>query len=199
MVLTSFIGFPSAFGLAAVSGSFVALYYGADFAVCGDIVFALCPIVIIISLGDVVRSQYLYPLSKDAYMVAILCINAIINLVLTITLIPYIGVYGAVIGTTAAETMGLILEFLICRKYHPVKNFIENGLPLAVLGLVMYGVVKVVASYVGGGIQALMIQVAVGAAVYLLLTLIYAKFFNRILFEAYKSVLDIVVKFIKKL
>lgn len=174
LIVTSFIGFASVFGLAAVAPSFAVIYYGEAFSVCGNIMISMTPIILIIGFGDNVRQSYIYPLKKDGTMVKILSVNAVTNLLLSSILIPYIGIYGAVIGTIGAESVGLIAELRLCRKYLSIRNFLSNTVPFAICGFLMYVCVKFTARFCNGTLLAFFIQVAVGAAVYAVLTLVYA-------------------------
>ncbi|MCD8371493.1 MAG: oligosaccharide flippase family protein [Clostridiales bacterium] len=174
LIVTSFIGFASAFGFAAVAQSFAVIYYGEAFSVCGKVMIGMAPLILIIGFGETVRQNYIYPLKKDATMAKILSVNAMTNLALSTILIPYMGIYGAVIGTIGAESVGLIAEFYLCRNYLSVKNFLSNTVPFAVIGLIMYAGVKVVSEFYNGSVASFIWQVVVGAVIYVALTIIYA-------------------------
>ncbi len=188
LLVNSFIGFAAFFGLASVANLFSVLYYGEAFAICGGVIISMCPLILIIGFGETVRNTYLYPLKKDGMMVRILFLNAAANLVLSILLIPTLGIYGAVIGTIAAESVGLIIEFIVCRKYISAKQTLGNIVPFAGIGFVMYVVVRVTALFANGSVTALLLQIAVGAAVYLVLSFLYGYFFNDMLHSVFRDV-----------
>ncbi len=181
LIVTSFIGFASCFGLAAVSDLFASVYYGETFAICGPVIISMCPLILIIGLGEAVRNSFIYPLKKDSTMVKILIANAVINLVLSYLLIPVFGIYGAVIGTIGAETFGLISEFIICRKYISWNDTIRNGFPFAIIGLIMYFAVRMVAKYTAESLMGLLTQIVIGAFIYLSLSFVYGFFFNDLI------------------
>ncbi len=189
LIVSCFIGFASCFGLAAVADLFSVVYYGEAFAICGPVIISMCPLILIIGLGETVRDSFIYPLKKDSTMVKILTANAIINLALSILLIPSMGIYGAVVGTIGAETFGMIAEFVVCRKYISLKDSLRNGVPFAVIGLIMYVVVRIVAQYTAASIAGLLIQIAVGAFIYLLLSFLYGFFFNHLIRETFLDIL----------
>ncbi len=198
IIVTCFIGFASCFGLAAVADLFATVYYGEAFSICGPVIISMCPLILIIGLGDAVRNSFIYPLKKDSTMVRILTVNAVINLILSFLLIPSLGIYGAVIGTIGAETFGLIAEYVVCRKYISIKDSLANGLPFAVIGLIMYVIVRIVARYTAASILGLLIQIAVGAFVYLLLSFIYGFFFNNLIREIILDILGWIKDRIRK-
>lgn len=180
LIVTYFIGFAAFFGLFSVADLFATIYYGEEFALCGAVMKSMCPLILIIGIGESVRSCYIYPLKKDSGMVIILTANAVINLLLSGMLIPQIGIYGAVAGTIAAELFGLICEMFICRKYIALKSFFARGVPFAAIGLFMFIVIKIVESFIEISVSSLLIQMIIGAGVYLLFSFIYCYNFNSI-------------------
>ena len=108
MVMISFVGSASTFGLIAVSNKLALLYYGEEFAICGSIIASMTPLILIVYLGEVLRTELLIPYKRDFIFVIGIIISAIVNIVLSIIFIPMFGVYGAVLGTSIAEFAGLI-------------------------------------------------------------------------------------------
>lgn len=178
LIVTYFIGFAAFFGLFSVADLFATIYYGDEFAFCGTVMMSMCPLILIIGIGESVRSCYIYPLKRDTAMVIILTANAVINLMLSSLLIPKIGIYGAVAGTIAAELCGLICEMCICRKYITFKSFFERGVPFAAIGLIMFIVIRIAENFMEISVSSLLIQMLIGASVYLLLSFVYCYYFN---------------------
>ncbi len=179
IIITSMLGFAFCFGLAAVAKTFSVLFYGEAFAICGPVIISMCPLILIIGLGDAIRQCYLYPNKMDSTMVKILFANAGVNIVLSALLITRIGIYGAVIGTIGAEALGLILEIWVGRHYISIKNFFKNIIPYAVIGFVMYLCVRLTAYFWDGTVPALLVQIVVGIVVYAVLTLLYGILFDQ--------------------
>lgn len=194
LMVTSLIGFAASFGLLAIADQFAILYYGDEFAVCGSILSAMCPLILIIGIGDAVRSIYIYPLKMDMTMVKILFLNAGVNLTLSALLIPAIGVNGAIIGSIAAESTGLITELFIVRRYVSVFEVISQCFPYAVIGGVMFIAVKIVGAIAGFGWLSLGIQVLSGTIIYCAGVLLYLYLFKRktlyVIYVNCKSKLD---------
>lgn len=139
-----------------------------------------------------VSKPYIYILG-DMQMVKILSLNAIVNLVLSAILIPYIGIYGAVIGSIAAEFMGFVLETFLVREYISFVRILLQCVPYAFIGVVMFATVKLVAMITGSGWISLVIQMLVGVIVYSAETLIYMYIFKK------KILIDFVTEFVSKL
>ncbi|MCD7981535.1 MAG: oligosaccharide flippase family protein [Clostridiales bacterium] len=178
LLVTCFIGFASCFGLAAVAPLFAVLYYGEAFSICGSVMIGMCPIILIIGFGEAIRQSYIYPLKKDMTMVRILSVNAVVNLVLSALFMPVLGIYGAVVGTICAELVGLISEIWVSRAYLSLRDFLRNVIPFTVIGVLMYAGIRFAARFYDGTIAALAAQVVVGLVIYLVLTFLYAYFFN---------------------
>lgn len=173
IIFTAIISMGSIFGLLAISDLFAIVYYGEAFAVCGNIMKALSPIVYIIGMGNIVRTQYMIPNEMDKeYIICIIC-NAIINLVLSTLLIPILGIYGAVIGTLSAEFFGLVYQLVLCRKFIKIADIVKMSVPFAVIGMLMYVCINMVSKVYSNSIMALVIQVLVGLAVFIVLTVVY--------------------------
>ncbi|HAS92068.1 MAG TPA: flippase [Clostridiales bacterium] len=176
LIVNYFIGFGSVFGLLAVDDLLAIEYYGSEFAICGDIISAMSPLILIIGLGEIMRSQFIYPLKMDKAMVWILFFNAGINLVLSSILIPRMGVFGAVIGTIVAEIFGLIIELYICRRYIKLRDFIRMGIPFLCTGIVMCVAIRLISPALPQNLSSLIIEIIVGAIIYIVISFLYCYF-----------------------
>ena len=161
-----FMGFGAAFGLIAVADLFALVYYGEAFAVCGNIIKAMTPLVLIMGLGDIFRMQYLIPLRKDISYTVCILVNAAINIALSMVLIPRIGIYGAIIGTLCAEVFGLIYQGFLVRKYIDFRKTFVAALPFFFCGLLMFGVVIAVQLFANASALDLCLQILAGGASY---------------------------------
>ena len=176
----SLISFACMFGLAAVGPKFATIYYGNEFSVCGYIIIALAPLIYIIGLGDIVRNVFLIPQNKDLPYVICLCLNAIINLTLSILLIPKIGIFGAVVGTSVAEFFGLFFQCIYCRRQIVFKSILKSALCFAILGELMFGIIKTVDSFLTTSpFLSLLIEFGVGVFVYTLLSIASTRFLYK--------------------
>ena len=52
MTIINLIDLHQSFGLLAISDQFALLYYGEEFAVCGDIIAMMSPLILIIAIGE---------------------------------------------------------------------------------------------------------------------------------------------------
>ena len=173
------IGFGSIFGLIGIADLFSILYYGESFAVCGGVIKMLSPIILFLGLGDIFRMLYLIPMHKDVQYTIGIVINALINLVLSISLIPIIGIYGAVIGTLSAELFGVVYQGYLVRNFIEVKKTIIEAIPFIVAGIGMLGVIEIIKIVVDDSIIKLFLQMSLGALLYLFILLVWFLCFSK--------------------
>ncbi len=174
----SFIGCGSIFGLLGIGNLFALLYYGKSFAVCGNIIISLTPLVLLIPIGRILRAQYIVPKAMDKWLVISYAINSVVNLTLTLILIPKLGIYGAVIGTIVAEIAGLIVQMIISKELMNIKDILKAITPYVIFGIVMFVIIFIIKKFINNGWIALLVQVGVGGIVYCLLSGIYVLCFS---------------------
>lgn len=177
---TCFIAMGSIFGLLGIGRLLALLYYGKEFAVCGPIIMSMTPLIFIIGIGHIPRLQYIIPKEMDKWLVISYSINAVVNLILSYVLIPKVGIYGAIIGTTAAELVGLVFQLILCRDFIHVSDIAKTTLPYLCSGIVMFAVLFLIQKNLSNNWISLLIQVGVGAMIYCILSGIYVWFFSSI-------------------
>lgn len=162
-----FIGIASIFGLLGVADLFAVLYYGEAFAICGSVMKSMAFLVLIIGMGEIIRLQFLIPLKKDLAYTFSIILNAVINIILSIILIPVVGIYGAIIGTLNAEIFGLLFQGFLVRKYIDIKLVIKSGMPFLCSGFIMLVVIELIKKMFNESMLHLGIQISMGALVYI--------------------------------
>ena len=183
ILLTMIIGIGSVFGLFSIAHPFSILYYGESFSICGNVIIALSPLIIIVGLGDVIRTQYMIPNKMDVIYTICIILNAVINIVLTVVFIPILGIYGAVIGTVSAELFGLLFQGYICRLIINLKSFIFMALYFSLNGLVMFGIVYLIGMIPIDEVILIILKIAIGAIVYGIGTMLYLYRYQKTLFQ----------------
>lgn len=178
-LFTAFIGMGSIFGLLAVARLFARIYYGASFAICGLIMISLSPLVYIIGMGDILRTQFMIPNGMDKQYNLCIVFNAIINIILSVILIPIIGVFGAVVGTVSAELFGLIYQMILCKQSISMKDLISSTTPFVLIGVIMYFAIRMSATFLSGTLNGLMIEIIIGLSVYCVLSTLYIIVFRK--------------------
>ena len=136
------IGVGAIFGLVAIGKPVLTLYYGGNFEKSGEYIVYMAPLVLLITLGDIFRTQFIIPQKKDKFFLLSVSINAVLNIVLSFALIKPLGVLGVIIGTLVAEGFGTLFQIWYCRSNTNFKKIIEYVLVFCVFGVIMFFAIK---------------------------------------------------------
>lgn len=163
------------FGIGAISKEFAPFFFGVGYEPVGILIKVFVPVLIIKTLSDVVRAQYLIPAKKDRQYTTAVSFGAITNIICNAILIPLFGALGAVLGTLVAESVVLFVAMFACRKeINFLKIFTKHWCYL-VFGMAMYVLVRLV-SCAGVSLPVfirLIVMTCVGAAVYMIMCSCY--------------------------
>ena len=147
----------------------------------------MSPIVIVIGISNCLGSQYYTPGGYRRKSAIYICLGAIVNLICNLIFIPYGGANGAIAGSLVAEGFITFLYIRNCDGYLKTQQIFSLMYKKIIAGLVMYAVLRIISSHMSYSIISLIIQIIVGALIYIL-TLILIK----------DSCLQMVRKIIKK-
>lgn len=178
LTVTIALSLGAGFGLSAVSKEFAVIYYGTEFASVGNVMICMAPLIYILTIGDVIRMQYLIPNHKDRPYIICTCLNAAINVVLSVIFIPKYGVYGALIGSIAAEVFGLAFQSIYSRNFISLPDIGKKTAVFSLIGTVMYIILQVLNRNTQFGIPFLCIKIIVGIGVYGILSIVYVFFLS---------------------
>ena len=164
-----------AFGIAAISKDFIPVFFGNGYERCIYLIMLLASVVIIKSISDVLRTQYMIPFKKEKYFIIAVIIGSIVNLIANTVLIYYakLGAVGAAIGTVLAETTVCIIQIVFVNKFEKVFKDIYINLPFLVFGIVMYIAIKALSTVNINLIWRIIIEISTGGIIYLILSTIY--------------------------
>jgi O-antigen/teichoic acid export membrane protein len=105
-------------------------------------------------------------------------------------LIPRFGVYGAVIGTLSAEIFGLLYHIFLSRKFIDLKEICDTLIPFAIIGMIMFIIIKFAALYLNNDIGGLIIEMAIGIGIYCSLSVLYIWCFRKDVVLMFKGMRD---------
>lgn len=162
-----------AFGLMGVSGVLAPVFFGREFAACGNIMKLLSVTVFFIAWANVIRTQYLIPYKKDSVYVISTMVGAILNLIINWMLIPKYQANGAAIGTIVAEFSVMFIQLIAVRKEIPVYKYIKSYIPIMIIGLIMAILVGWMGIRFGVSIKILIVQIIIGAGFFCVTTIGY--------------------------
>lgn len=139
--LTLFLSFGMAFGLAAVSGVLIPLYFGPGYDKSIILTRILAFIIPIICISNVLGSIYYTPSGRRKQSSTYLVIGAIVNVLLNIPFILLFNSIGAAIASITAETIITILYLVKCNKTVTWKEMFNYTWKKVVAGLLMLTVI----------------------------------------------------------
>ena len=178
LMLITFFSIGATFGILAIGKPFAIYYYGDSFAISGYCMMALSPIIYVVGIGDLFRTQYLIPQHKDKKYILSVVVAALVNIVLSVILIPIFDIYGAIIGTVAAELVGQIMQIVFARKYISPKIVISNLIPFLIIGITMYASIIFISNILADKLIYLLLEIFIGALIYFVLSSIYVFFIS---------------------
>lgn len=173
MSAVMFMACAMAFGISAISNDFAPVFWGKEFIACGSLLSLLAAYLPVQAFASVIRTQYLIPNRLDKQYTISLCVGAAFNIVFNYLLIPQLNALGAVIGTIIAETSVCIVQVYCVRKVLSIKRFIYMSLPYFIIGFFMFFAVRAIRLLLSQSVLSLLIQIGVGAFVYVALVTIY--------------------------
>lgn len=173
MLFAMFMASAMTFGLAGISNVFAPWFFGKEFIQCGYYILLLSPTILFKGWAGALRTQFIIPTGRDKIYIISLTAGAFVNLVLDFSLIPLFDGVGAIIGTLAAELTVALIQFTLCRKDIPLKEYIRNGISFIIIGMAMLFCVEHVEKIGFTPLSTLIIQICIGATVYTVCSSIY--------------------------
>ncbi|MFV0557801.1 MAG: polysaccharide biosynthesis C-terminal domain-containing protein [Enterococcus sp.] len=168
----SCLAFPLAFGVAAVAPKFSVWFMGEDFAITGQLIPILCPIIIFIAWSNVFGTQYLLPTGRTKLFTLSVTVGAVVNIVLNILLIPLIGVFGAVIATVVSEFAVTLVQLICVKEFLSMQSIFYQKWKYLLAAIIMYVIVANLHQQMNGSLISFLVQAIVGITSYALIGLV---------------------------
>lgn len=186
-----FVSIAMMFGLIAISHEFVPLFFGNDFTDTIPLVAIMSVVLIIRTISEIIKSQYLIPNEKDRIYVIAMIASAITNFSLNLILIRHMGVFGAGIATVIAELVLCIVQICYANKEVSILRQLWIISPFFFSGLVMYVSIRKIAylTFSFGTITQLLLEIICGAIIYILLSGAYLLKLEKGLFLHFRNIL----------
>lgn len=136
--VAAFISIPIAFGLAAVSSSFVPLFFSNRYLPVIPILVIQSFSCIVVSISNVVGIQYLIPTNQNYKYTISIFIGAFTNLIVDIPLIHIWGVNGSAFAILISELAVTLAQLLLVRKEISYLKFIKSYYKYLIAGFIMF-------------------------------------------------------------
>ncbi|UWP78349.1 flippase (plasmid) [Lacticaseibacillus paracasei] len=137
----SAVSIPMMFGIAAIAPRFAVMFFGPEFTAVGPLMMIESIVILMIAWSNVLGVQYLLPTGHNqAYTLSVIT-GAIVNVVLNIPLIMWLGTNGAMIATVLSELGVTIYQLVVVRKELTIQTLFSGIWKYLIAGVAMFAVV----------------------------------------------------------
>lgn len=182
---------PITFGIVAVTYTFVPIYLGEGYEKCILLMYIFSPILLIISVSNLLGTHYYTPFDKQRISNRFLVIGAVVNIALNSFMIYFFQSMGAAISSVLAELVITVLYLYFARNFFTFKRLLKICLKYFIASVVMFVPVFFMNRYLPANLWYLLIEVAAGVAIYaLMLFILRPKFFTtyvKLFFNKFKE------------
>ncbi|QYY85536.1 polysaccharide biosynthesis C-terminal domain-containing protein [Pediococcus pentosaceus] len=183
----NFISIPLSFGLAAIAPKFAIWFMGSEFSVTGRLMMIESIVIFLIGWGVMLGNQYLIPTNQIRKYTYAVSASAVVNLVLNVPLIYTMGVTGATIATVASEITSTGLQLFFIRKQINIVKLFNGFWKYLLAGFSMFLTVRYINNLLDMNFVILMMEVLVGACVYIGICLILKVPFMKVTIKFLKG------------
>ncbi len=179
------LGVAIGFGIIATADVFIPLFLGKGYERCILLIKIFAPIVIVKSLSNAIRMNYLVPFKKENIYINSTIVGAIVNLVLNFILIPQLGALGAEITTIVSECIALIILIVFSYRVDELRTIAKDLVAYICIGGVMILSISWFELFLTNDLLVLALKIVVGAVVFISLTLFYWVLSHNMFYETY--------------
>lgn len=117
--LTIALSLPLTVGLITLATPIIFVFCGLNYTNSIPVLCLNAPIIIFISLTNVIGTQVLYPMNKINLITWSACGAAVVNIIINFILIPPYGATGAAIASLISELIVLLIQLILGKLYYP--------------------------------------------------------------------------------
>ena len=183
----SAISIPMMFGLIAITPKLVPLFFTSQFSDVIPVLMIESIAIIFIAWSNAIGNQYLLPTNQNKSYTVSVIIGAIVNLILNIPLIIYLGTVGASIATVISEMSVTVYQIFIIHKQLNLHTLFSDLSKYLIAGLVMFLIVFKISLLTPTSWIFILLEITVGIIIYVvLLIFLKAEIINKLKFIRHK-------------
>lgn len=160
------LAFPLMFGLISISNKFVPIFYGEGYSKVSYLLIIISPIIIAISLSNIIGMQYLLPTKQQKKFTISVIIGAIVNFILNMFFIRLFQSIGASIATVIAEFTVTGIQFYLVRheiKFSEIFKISKNYFFISIaMAIISFGISRLIIN----NLLSVIIQVIISVIIY---------------------------------
>lgn len=166
---------PAYFGVVLISEKLVPWFMGDDFLFVVKIIPYLSLLIILKPIGLGISRQYLLPIGRIKEYNFTLVLAAAVGLISNLIFIPLFGIWGAIFTSVFAELVVVVSRMIPFLKETGFKYRYLDFIYYSTSAVIMYGVTYVITLNWRANIFTTILQILIGALIYLLVTTILKK------------------------
>lgn len=161
------ISVPMMFGVAAIAQKFAPWFLGGQFTESGKIMMIEAPVIIFIAWSNVTGTQYLMPVNRVKEYTISVTIGAVVNIICNLFLIEVYGAKGAALASSISEFTVAAFQIFFIKTTIKRRKLFGSTWKYLISGVVMFVIVYRLNQMMHMNVTNLIIQVIIGAVVYL--------------------------------
>ncbi|PWL58749.1 MAG: flippase [Bacteroidales bacterium] len=172
--LTLALSLPITAGFMLLASQITLVFCGDEYQPAVIVLILNAPVVIFISLTNLMGIQILYPMDKINIVIFSVTVGAVLNFIFNLIFIPAYAATGAAIATLIAEFGVLVVQVMFGREYYPFSILSIFNIKYITATIIMSITVFIVIVILKSGIQQLIFGTLTGIMSYTL-SLYYMK------------------------
>ncbi|AYF92183.1 polysaccharide biosynthesis C-terminal domain-containing protein [Apilactobacillus bombintestini] len=167
------ISMPMFMGIVAISSKLVPLFFSSKFGLVAPLLSVESTVILLIAWSNAIGTQYLLPTRQANQYTTSVVLGAVVNIMMNIPLIFWLGTIGAIIATVISEFAVTAYQLFAIRKQILMYKLFKDTYKYFVAGLIMFFVVFILNGLLPFTWTALIIEIFMGVDIYLLLIFIF--------------------------
>lgn len=161
------ISIPCCFGIIGLSNPILRFFCGTEYLEAELTMKILSTIVVILSLSMFFNMHILIPVNKESYVLKAIVSGLVVNVGMTVFLIPYYGRNGAAIGTVIGESVVLLLAYRYINGMIDIKRVVKNIIQCLISATTIIPICAMISSYIQSIFIQMLLSVACSVALYI--------------------------------
>ncbi|MCO5432262.1 oligosaccharide flippase family protein [Enterococcus faecalis] len=161
------------FGLVLVTPKLVPWLFGLEFSYTKYLIPFLSIIVVVQPLGFSISRQFLIPMNKIKEYNKSVMYAGFLGILINLTLIPFIGVWGAVVASILSETFVTIYRILELKREMNYSLDYAHIFKLVLIGIVMLSLTRFLTTGMSETIGTSVVQMVIGSVIYFIGSILF--------------------------
>ena len=133
-----FLSFPLMFGISVIASNFVPVFFGLGYDKVVVLIRIICPIVLLMGIGNVVGTQYLLPTKRQKEYTISVTIGLVVNFFLNYFLITKYKSIGASIATVLSELVVILIQLRLIKDDFNVGSLFDLSHKYVAASIIMF-------------------------------------------------------------